>query len=502
MSFSLIPKTMTRRICFICLKAVFRCLFVMCIASSVGAQQSLQDILEKIALGRLHKQATIGVAVYDVENGQCIAQLKKDTPLIPASSLKIITTFSGLQLLGLDYVYETRITHDGFITPDSTLKGNIYIEGSGDPTLGSSRIPGWPSMDELVAIMSQDIHRAGIRCIEGQIIADPTVFSSHPVVSSWAYADLGNYYGAGAWGLNVNENTCYFYFNREGKRGRRSKLAYCEPSVPSMQVESRVTLAGPTTGDRANIYGGPFNFTRSISGTIPRGKGLYRLKGSLPDPPGLFAYKVWEALGERDMGGYNATTMASRFVPKERRKLISHYCSPSMSEIVRHTNEMSINIYAESILKTIGWARHKDGAEKTAIQAIEAFIGEQGLDTMQLSMYDGSGLSRKNKVTPDFMAQFLKSMAFQKNEEYLSCFLPTAGENGTVRNLLKNSPAKGNVWVKSGSMRNILSYSGYCRTASGRLVSFSVILNNQRSRRSVSFKPELEKIIDAIYRFS
>jgi len=467
------------------------------------AQGALQAELDKISKGRLHSLASIGVAVYDVDNGVCLGQLKKDEPLIPASSLKLVTTFSGLHLLGEDYIYETRITHDGYIAPDSTLYGNIYIEGSGDPTLGSSRIAGWPAIPELMDKIAMDIKNAGISCVAGQIIADPTVFSSHPVASSWAYADLGNYYAAGAWGLNVNENMCYLYFDREGKRGRRSKFAYCEPAVPSMQIESKLTLSGPKTGERASIYGGPYNFTRSITGTIPRGKGLFRLKGSLPDPPGLMAHKVWEELSEQNMGGYGAFTLReNRDRNREARQLIASYQSPSLAEIVRHTNEMSINLYAESILKTIGWEHHNNGAEKTGIQSVSSFLSGHGLDTLHLKMFDGSGLSRKNRVTTDFLARFLHKMSAGKNEEYFTCYLPAAGINGTVRSLLKDSPARGNVWAKSGSMRNILSYTGFCRTASGKLVSFSIILNNQRCRRSTLFKPELEKIIDAIYRFS
>ncbi len=470
---------------------------------SVSCQTGLQIELEKISKGILHKQASIGVAAYDIESGECLGQLKKDEQLVPASSLKLITTFSGLHILGEEFEYETRITYDGIISGDSTLIGNIYIEGSGDPTLGSNRIPGWPNMDQLMFRIAGDIKKAGVRCIQGSIIADPTVFNSHPVVSSWANADLGNYYAAGAWGLNVNENMCYLYFDREGKRGRRSKFAFCEPSVPSMQVENKLTLSGPRTGERANIYGGPYNFTRSITGTIPRGKGLFRLKGSLPDPPGLVAHMVWEELRRQDLGGYNAYSLrGAGAADRASRKLISTYRSPKIAEIVRHTNEMSINVYAESLLKTMGLSQHSHGGEKAGIRAVNSFLWQHGLDTTQLMMHDGSGLSRKNRVSADFLAQFLAKVSEGKNEEYFTCFLPTAGESGTVRSLLRNSPAKGNVWVKSGSMRNIVSYTGYCRTASGKLVSFSVILNNHKCRRSALFRPELEKIIDAIYRFS
>lgn len=503
--------------CFLATANVFKNILynnIMCIINRIiylnlflvicvtGMAQSLQSKIEQLTGVAFYRHANIGVSVRDVNDRHLIAEVRKDKVLVPASALKLVTTLTGLELLGGDFRFSTRITYDGRLGADGILKGNIYIEGGGDPSLGSERIPGVEDADRLIRRMTDDILKAGIKCIEGNIIADESVFNSFPVSPSWQWNDLGNYYAAGAWGLNINENLYNIWYNRSGPVGSLSRIAYFEPRVPNLVLENEVTIDSANTSDNAYIFGGPYHYGKRVVGTIPQGKDLYKVKGSLPDPPLFFAYKLLTQLDKRNMGGHNYRTQYRAVKNKQRRILISEYRSPDLKTIVRYTNDLSINIYAESILKTMGLVMRKSGSGTEGIGAIKSFMKKQGLDTEPLNMEDGSGLSARNLMSPDLMASFLATVAKNKDLADLRQIIPAAGERGTVRNLLVRSPAKGRIWLKSGSMDNILTYAGYCKAASGRLVSFAVFLNGSTTDKPDKNKAELEKILDAIYRFS
>lgn len=489
-----------RSICLFCFS-----LFLSANTKNLNAQTSktiLQDKIDKIASSDFYRHANLGISVRDVKSSVVIGQVEKDKMLVPASSLKLITTLSGREILGPEFRYETKVSHDGFIDIDGTLKGNLFIEGSGDPTLGSDRIKGNLNGDDLFRKIIADIKKHGITCIEGDVIADESIFNSFPISPSWQWNDLGNYYAAGAWGLNVHENEYAIYFHRNGPIGSATKIAYYKPFVPNLQLENEVTIDGPESGDNAYIFGGPYHFGKRIVGTIPKGKNLFVVKGSLPDPPSYFSYRVLKELEKNDMGGHLYKTQYQPDGKKSARTNIISYFSSSLNEIIKLANDRSINIYCESILKTIGLRKRNSGSGGEGISAIKDLLKSKNLDIRALHMEDGSGLSSRNLVSPDFLTNFLCNYVKDKNINEIIPLLPKAGMEGTVKSILVNSPAKGNMWVKSGSMDKILTYSGYCKAASGKYVAFCVLLNASTAEKKNENRVELEKILDVIYRFS
>jgi len=489
-------------------KSFFLILFLQLLSGNVknvAAQTTgslLQSKIDNIASSDFYKHASLGVSVRDAKTGEVVGQVQKDKMLVPASSLKLITTLSGREILGPEFRYETKISHDGFIDTDGTLKGNLYIEGSGDPTLGSDRIKGNLNGDQLFRKIISDVKTHGITCVEGDIIADESVFNSFPISPSWQWNDLGNYYAAGAWGLNVHENEYAIYFHRNGPIGSLSRIAYFKPFVPNLELDNEVTIDDADSGDNAYIFGGPYHYGKRVVGTIPRGKNLFVVKGSLPDPPSYFSYRVLQELEKNDMGGHIYKTQYRPDTKKSSRKKITSYFSSSLNEIIKLANDRSINIYCESILKTIGIRKRNAGSGGEGIAAIEDLLQSRNMDIRALHMEDGSGLSTRNLVSPDFLTNFLCNYVRDKNLNDITPLLPRVGVEGTVKFILINSPAKGNMWIKSGSMDKILTYSGYCKAASGRYVAFSVFLNASTAKKKSENKAELEKILDAIYRFS
>lgn len=483
------------------LKNSYIILLFLFLVSDVRSQ-ALQSRVDQLTSATFYRHANIGISVREVNTNTLLADKQKDKMLIPASSLKLITTLTGLEMLGEDFRFNTRVTYDGTLGSDGILKGNIYIEGGGDPCLGSDRIPGVLTAASLIRQITDDILKAGIICVEGNIVADESVFNSFPVSPSWQWNDLGNYYAAGAWGLNINENLYNIWFNRSGPIGSRSRIAYFEPRIPNLVLENEVTIDSANTGDNAYIFGGPYHYGKRVVGTIPQGKELYKIKGSLPDPPLFFAYSLLTEMEKRKMGGHNCRTQYRPVKNQKNRRLISEYRSPDLKTIIQFTNDLSINIYAESILKTLGKVIRNNGSGSDGIAVIKSNLKQHGLDTEPFNIEDGSGLSARNLMSPDLMAGFLAASAKGKDLKLIRELIPPAGERGTVRHLLAGSRAKGRLWVKSGSMDNILTYAGYCQAASGKFVAFAVFLNGSTAEKADKNKVELEKILEAIYRFS
>ncbi|MGB4959923.1 MAG: D-alanyl-D-alanine carboxypeptidase/D-alanyl-D-alanine-endopeptidase [Saprospiraceae bacterium] len=476
--------------------------FICLIYWSISAQTSLQSNLDMIIQQSFYKHAHIGISIRDGKTGKIIASHEKDRLLIPASTIKLLTTFSGVEILGEPFKFTTKVTYDGDIDADGNLKGNIYIEGSGDPSLGSDRIPGVMPMSTLINQIIEDVKKAGILCLEGNIIADESIFNSFPISPSWQWNDLGNYYAAGAWGININENLYNIYYHRSGAIGSTASIAYYQPTIPSLQLANEVTIDSADTEDNAYIFGGPYHYGKRIVGTIPQGKNLFKIKGSLPDPPLFMAYSIMLAFAKNEMGGHNYRCMYHPDPKASTRKRIASYDSPPLSTLIKYTNESSINMYAEAILKTIAIHKSGKGTGTDGIKAIKAYLTGLGIDTTPLHMEDGSGLSSRNLMSPDVMSEFLYYILKNKDEGLIKSTLPRVGETGTVRNILSRSKAKGKMWIKSGSMDKVLTYAGYCQGASGRLVTFSVFLNGSTAKNMKENKAELEKILEAIYRFS
>lgn len=481
------------RILFVIAQLLFFSSFVL------AQSQKLQTRINASVASSAFKYSNIGVAVVDLESGKTLAGISQNKVLVPASSQKVITTFAALELLGEDFVYETKIAHDGIIQADGTLEGNLYIIGSGDPTLGSSRFSGTLNFEDLLNKLLEEIEEYGITCIDGDIIADESYLHSFPVCPSWQWNDLGNYYASGAWGLNINENQYLVAFDKRGKVGLRPRIKYYSPEIPGLKFSNEIVVDSSNTKDNAYIFGGPNNYFKRIVGTIPAGEGNFYIKGSIPDPPLFAAFQLHKKLKKAKIpsGGYR-----SMYDPKEskkvKRKIITVITSPPLKDILKSANYRSVNLYCESLLKTIAKHKGHTGSGGHGLYEINKFLNRLKVDTKGIHLEDGSGLSVRNNISPHGLATFLQKMTKKKELDELTSLLAVGGRNGTVAGMFKGSKAAGNVYLKSGSMNRILSFTGYIKCKSGKWVSFAVMANGF-SIDSKKMRPKLEKVMTNIY---
>jgi len=444
----------------------------------------------------LFKTSNLSVSVFDIEQSKEIAQYRSDKVLTPASSLKLLTTFTAIKHLGESYRFQTMIGHTGHINPDGTLEGDLVVKGGGDPTLGSDKVKGSANLSDLLKYLVKVISNKGINCIKGDIVIDESIFDSYPVAPSWQWNDLGNYYASGAWGLNINENQYYVYFKNRSVIGNRPKIHSISPKVPRLNLSNEILVDSSHTGDQAYIFGGPYNYDKRVVGTIPQGQGPFSIKGSLPDPPYFFGYHLKKKLEKANI---QSNRIEKKFrTSREKIHPLDTIVSPPLGRIAKKANVESNNLYTESILKIMGLKKVGQGSGQNGLATIIRLLRKYGVDTKTQLFHDGSGLSARNQISSKALAQFLAGIANDLGIEKSIKYLPKGGYSGTVRGMFGGSKAKGNVWLKSGSMGAIQSYSGFIKSKSGKWLSFSMIVNGFSQEHSV-IRKKLERMISDVY---
>ena len=440
------------------------------------AQGSISDFIEN----KLLQNATISLNIVDLHTGKPVCEFRPASAAIPASTMKLVTTSTALELLGADFRFQTYLEIDGTIA-DSVLNGNLYIYGGADPTLGSKYMGDSKFLDKW----ANAVKRAGIKEINGRVIADASFFDTEGINPRWTWEDIGNYYAAGIYGISYLDNT-YELVLQSGLAGTTPKIIEMNPSIPELTFDNHLKSTS-IAYDSAYIYGAPRAKDRAIYGAIPANRARFTIKGDIPNPDVLLVNHFVEKLRENDI-----LIKEDVFFKTGSRKSIYTHQSPPLSDIIRQINVRSNNHYAEHLFRYLGALNQGDfSTSNAAINKIKSFWKEKGLPVEQLFMNDGSGLSPTNAVSATFFTELLIYMQTKsKNSAVFKASLPVAGENGTVSNFLKNTALKGKVHVKSGSIERVRSYAGYI-DANGKNYAFAVIVNNANgSSRDVVKKTE------------
>ena len=420
------------------------------------------------------QHGTLAVCVYNTANGKEVYSHKAALSMVPASVNKLFTTATGFSMLGGDFRFVTKLAVRGNTDREGVLHGNIYIEGGGDPLLGSYRYR-QTQPDSLFNGWMQALHRKGIRRVDGRVCYNASVFDDQPLHDSWQWGDIGNYYGSGVSGLNFHENMYFVYFNPGKRIGHPATITRTQPKNIDILNLCEVTTGPENSGDQVTIYGAPPGKERLYRGTVPLGKNDFSVRGALPNPAktcsDLFATYL------RSHGiSISAGSMQVLTTPDSLRPVLDDYSSPYYT-IAQYTNLTSNNIYAESIFKYLGYKKYGTGSYENGARAVMDYFSAKGLSTNGIRIVDGSGLSRQNHVTADFLCRFLVAVS---REPYYKDFLHSlsvAGESGTAKHLLTSIPKGVTVRVKTGSMDEVKSYAGYITTNSGETYAFCIIAN-------------------------
>jgi D-alanyl-D-alanine carboxypeptidase/D-alanyl-D-alanine-endopeptidase (penicillin-binding protein 4) len=464
--------------------------FLLFLASTLPAfSQECADFVNDSSF----TSASISFIVADAEKGDTIINYYSGRSLTPASIMKLITSAAALELLGPEHTFSTSLGYTGTISKSGKLNGDIVITGGGDPAFASPNFPDY--YKEFPNGWADEVRKLGIRKIKGRVITDDSYYDYLPVPAKWLWEDTGNYYGAGAYGASVFDNTYEIHF----KTYDSCVITGIVPEYYRPDLTNYLTASGTT--DKGYVFAAPYATSGWLSGSIPADKSDFVLKAAITDPPLLIAGIVDEKLrssGIKITG--EPTTKRLTKTAYGEVTTISALTSPPLDSIIRVLNHESINLYAEHLLKELGKKFRNNGSTDAGLQVVYDFLRNIGVDTEGMFIVDGSGLSRANSINSAGLITLLK---FMKNHgryfpEYLNS-LPDAGREGTLKKYFKDEAFNSSMKAKSGSMGRVKSYAGYLTTKSGNTLIFSMIVNNftcPPARVNQLFEEVLKEVIN------
>ena len=461
-------------------KIVLLCLLI-CLHLLAGAQTPAP--VKWLLQAPYMRGASFSLVVKDVQDGRTVYSYDTERLQSPASVLKTVATATALELLGEDYRYPTTLEYDG-ILENGTLEGNLYIKGSGDPSLGSSHFA--PGQNKFLSTWIAALQKAGIKHITGSVISDESIFDTEGVSIKWLREDMGNYYAPGSYGISIFDNM-YKLSLQTGAAGTRPVLKGTEPDIPFIRFKNYLKAA-PVSSDSAYIIGAPLDDVRYLYGVLPANREAYVLKGDIPDPALYLARYLTDQLQQKGIrvdgspSCYRIEVEENRWKKGERKEIVTTY-SPTLREIASVCNHVSHNLYADALVKTVGLQYKPRRNEMISsfgrgVQVVKEYWEKKGLDVFPLRMNDGSGLAPADKVSAGFMGELLVYMATESavSDAFIAS-LPQAGIEGSVRNFLKGSKLQGKARLKSGGITGVRSYAGYI-TKDGKTYAVAVFSNN------------------------
>lgn len=454
--------------------------------------------------------------VLAVRGADTLAQYNRMQKMVPASNVKLITTGLALTRLGEDRRFSTTLSYSGSIAVDGTLDGDLYIVGGGDPTIGAGT-PCADSLGRTFAVWKALIDSAGIKAVNGRVVGDPRFFSRPYHGMSWQVDDLGWNYGAGPSGLSVFQNAQTFTVEPAGV-GTPPVITPLYPDTPWM-VYTNSAVTGEARSANTLFYQdtdfGPYG---EFFGSFPADRKSYILPCSNAFGAYTCAYLFHNYLtgnGVAVSGGY-ADISPSGNIRGDLRSgaegpaaaspdslvKIGSAVSPVLRSIVKDTNYISDNFYAETLFNMLPLALYGKADRQLADRAEREMLSSMGLRTGNACvLVDGSGLSRKNYVSPEYFVRFLRKMYSGRVRGAYIESLPSPGTKSTLRNRMGKASleVKNRVKMKSGSMNGVVCFSGYILPAKGSQtqepVVFSILTNDIGGASSAS---SVYAIIDEI----
>ena len=422
----------------------------------------LEVAMNKLVSDSQFRHSIISLYVVDGKTGKLIFDKNSQIGLAPASCQKVITAITAFSLLGKGYRYTTSLGYDGTIIND-TLKGNLYIIGSGDPTLGSWR---YKETKEQVVLsgFKNAIRKVGILNLDGLVFGNDKVWGTQVTPDGWIWQDIGNYYGAGASGLNWRENQYDLVLSSGKKIGDPVTIVSTNPRfLPGVHLINELASAAKGTGDNSYIYLAPGADIGYVRGTIPVNEDSFIVSGSLPDGGRLLAATLFRDISKGKAYPDNAVNYyKGKSKWNSSPTIFYSYKSPSLDSIMYWFLKRSVNLYGEALVKTIGYEKKHYGTTDSGVSVIRKFWALEGIDESALKIIDGSGLSPANRVTT---ASLVTALQYAKKQPWYNSFYYALPEINKIK-------------MKDGYINGVRSYSGYIENKNGEQYIFSFIVNN------------------------
>lgn len=410
------------------------------------------------------------------EDGTILEEHNSNKLITPASNLKLYTTAATLDRLGPDYKFTTNVYGIGELK-DSVWVGDLVIKGSGDPTISGVLY----SEDREYVFKSylNQLKNNGINGLEGRLLADISFFDDDPYPVGWDWYDMSFYYSVQINALSFNNNTFDLEVFAEGEVGDKPRIDWY-PKIKSIVLHNNQTIV---EADKKydEYYRKRMGYNEYDLGSfLP--VGYYEDEALAIEKADAFFLESFELflnennfkINEQDFE--NARTILDG--NRNAAALASHISKP-LSVMVERINKESDNFYTEMILKTLGAEKQSNpGTFKNGIWEVKKFLSEQAIDTNDVVMYDGSGLSSSDKTTTRDFSLLMHTMKSHPHFDIFYESLPIAAVDGSLEHRFKNTLLENNLRAKTGFINGVRTLTGYMKTKSDNFISFSIATNN------------------------
>ena len=412
--------------------------------------------------------------VQEVGNPMPLLAVNTSLPLNPASTIKTLTTLTGLEVLGADYTWETRIHALGPIS-DGTLHGDLLIRGGADPFL----------VEQHVRSMLKVLQRRGVQRITGDLILDNSLFDTSVRAGSPVDSQSGRAYNVLPEALLFNFQVVNFFFYPHDNG--QDVIVHSDPALPNLTIDNRLQQrAGSCTGFQRGISFSENKNTNTVtfSGQHPAGCGEYSMTRAVLDAAqynyGLFQV-LWRELGGEFDGLLREAALSDLIADTDNPPIVV-WQSPSLADVIKSINKYSNNMMTRQLLLTLGLQHGGAPASiETGIDAVRTYLSDIGIDHSELIMANGSGLSRDTRLTAGLLGAVLqRGFRIATMPEFVAS-LPLAGMDGTMQSRLTSGDGHGSIHVKTGSLDDVAGLAGYVHAQSGKHYVVVMLINHNQA---------------------
>lgn len=440
-----------------------------------SAPAELKKDLDKILSDPRLAKAHVGVQVRDTSSGANLYARGVDTAITPASNLKLLTTVAALDLLGPDHRFTTTIATSG-TRQGSTVKGDLYIKGTGDPTI----------QDADYSAIAKKVAAAGITKVTGRLLVDDSWFDSQRFHPKWDPADAPFAYGAQVSALTVAADDLYdvgsvgITATPGAAKGDPVKVA-TKPKTSYVKIQNKATTGAAGSTSTLAIDRPAGTNTYVVTGSVPAGGDAVEKLRSVNDPA-LYAGDRLRA-GLTTSGVTVAGGTAHGTLPNSGAKPVTSRKSQPLAKLLTPFLKLSNNGIAEILAKSIGRKVSGTGSWAAGTKAILQHASKLGVNTSKYAMIDGSGLGNPNKVSADGVTTLLTKVRTKPWFGTFHAALPIAGKSGdlvggTLADRMKNTPAADNVHAKTGTLTGVTALSGYVTDPTKKRLTFSILFDD------------------------
>jgi serine-type D-Ala-D-Ala carboxypeptidase/endopeptidase (penicillin-binding protein 4) len=510
--------------------------------TDASSQKTLALRIEELLADPAVSRAQWGISVTTLD-GQPIFAMNDGKYFTPASNAKLFTTAAALAILGPDFVSKTYVVKSGTLDGKGVLQGGLRLVGTGDPSLSfreypykyvspkeeeSNPAPLWPAttlMDDMVG----QVMKHGVREVEGPITGDDSFFMNERYGTGWGWDDLQWGYGAPVSALTLNDNITFLDLQAGARAGDPISSSWRD-GFPYYATDWNPAGTTSEAGSKRliGVERDPGSMVVRLFGTAPAGGKAMHL-GLAVEQPAMYAAGALQAalqargvhapgpvLGNSTLAASTelfdeavrkpvalhplapgATSLSIALKPEE--EILATHTSPPLSEEATVINKVSENLHAELLLRQLGRSQTGEGSFVEGARVVRQFLVNAGILPDDFHFYDGSGMSPEDNVTPRATSTLLVYAARQPWGATYRETLPIAGTDGTLANRFTQSPVKGKLFAKTGTLNGVHALSGYLTTAGGRAIVVAIYCNH-REPGSDAARRTMDRIVEEIYR--